>query len=111
MRSDIKITQPMIDGYGKINGDNDIVHYDHEYAVKRGFRGTLLHGPHMSAFAAELGARKYGAAWLRNGRLHTKWVGPSCPDDIFTVEINDRGEVRATSGGAVALIGSATLCP
>jgi acyl dehydratase len=109
MKQEIKITQEMIDRYGKINGDNDIIHYDHQYALDRGFRGTLLHGPHMTAFAAELGAKKFGKDWLYKGRLHTKWIGPSCPGDTFAVELDAAGALSATSGDATALVGSATL--
>jgi acyl dehydratase len=109
LNREIDITQEMIDGYGRINGDNDIIHYDHAYALARGFRGTLLHGPHMTAFAADLGARRYGTDWLKRGRLHTKWVGPVCPADKFVVKLDAAGSIEATSGGAVAMIGSATL--
>ena len=109
LKREIAITQPMIDGYGRINGDNDIIHYDHAYAVARGFRGTLLHGPHMTAFGADLGARRYGRDWLTCGRLHTKWVGPSCPGDTFVVEMDESGRLEATSGGAIAMVGAATL--
>lgn len=110
LKREIPITQAMIDGYGRINGDNDIIHYDHAYALQRGFRGTLLHGPHMTAFGADLGARRHGAAdWLTRGRLHTKWVGPSCPGDTFVVEMDETGRLEATSGDAVAMVGEATL--
>jgi acyl dehydratase len=109
MKRSIEITQSMIDGYGRINGDNDIVHYDHEFARSRGFRGTLLHGPHMTALAADLGARRYGKDWLYRGRLRTKWVGPSCPGDTFIVTLDPEGGLEATSGEGVALVGEATL--
>lgn len=109
MKREIPITQEMIDGYGRINGDNDIIHYDHQYALARGFRGTLLHGPHMTAFAADLGAQRYGKDWLTRGRLHTKWIGPSCPDDTFVVELDAQGRISATSGGDLAMVGEAAL--
>ncbi|OZI38082.1 hypothetical protein CAL29_06985 [Bordetella genomosp. 10] len=105
----LEITQPMIDGYGRINGDNDIIHYDHDYAVERGFRGTLLHGPHMTAFAADLGARRYGKDWLTRGKLHTKWIGPVCPGDTFVADLTEDGELTATSGGKTVMVGSVTL--
>jgi acyl dehydratase len=111
MQREIAITQPMIDGYGRINGDNDIIHYDHAYALARGFRGTLLHGPHMTAFAADLGARRHGADWLTRGRLHTKWVGPACPGDTFDVRLDEAGRIEATSGGELAMVGEAGLMP
>ena len=109
MERRIPITQEMIDRYGRINGDNDIVHYDHDYALKRGFRGTLLHGPHMTAFVAELGARRHGEHWLYRGRLRTKWVGPVCPGDAFVGELADDGTLAARVGEQTALVGSATL--
>ncbi|MGE0875577.1 MAG: MaoC family dehydratase [Burkholderiales bacterium] len=109
MKRTLHITQEMIDGYGRINGDNDIIHYDHDYAVKRGFRGTLLHGPHMSAFAADLGARRFGKDWLTQGRLHTKWIGPVCPGDEFEVELADDGSIDARVGEQRAMVGTATL--
>jgi acyl dehydratase len=111
MKREIEITQPKIDGYGRINGDNDIIHYDHDYAVARGFRGTLLHGPHMTAFAADLGAQKYGKDWLYRGRLQTKWVGPVCPSDKFVVQLADAGAIEAVSGGNIVMVGHATLQP
>jgi len=109
MERRILITQEMIDGYGRINGDNDIIHYDHEYALKRGFRGTLLHGPHMSAFAADLGARRFGKDWHTHGRLHTKWVGPVCPGDEFVAELADDGTLSAHVGDQMAMVGRAVL--
>ncbi len=109
MKSRIEITQEMIDRYGRINGDNDIIHYDRAYALKRGFRGTLLHGPHMSAFAAELGAKRFGKDWLTRGRLYTRWVGPVCPGDALEVVLSEDGTVTAEVGGQKAMTGSATL--
>jgi acyl dehydratase len=99
----------MIDRYGKINGDNDIIHYDHDYAVKRGFRGTLLHGPHMTAFGAELAAKRFGKDWHYRGRLYTRWVGPVCPGDRFEVELADDGTLSARVGEQKAMTGSASL--
>ena len=109
MKQTREITQEMIDRYGRINGDNDIIHYDHAYAVKRGFRGTLLHGPHMSAFAAELGAKRFGKDWHYHGKLYTRWVGPVCPGDTFEVELAEDGTVDARVGAQKAMTGTATL--
>lgn len=109
MKRTIEITQEMIDRYGKINGDNDIIHYDHDYALKRGFRGTLLHGPHMTAFAADLPAKRFGKDWHYRGRLYTRWVGPVCPGDRFEVEMADDGTLSARVGEQKALTGSASL--
>lgn len=105
----IQMTQAKIDQYGQINGDKDIVHYDHDYAVKRGFRGTLAHGPHLSAFPCDLAVRKYGVAWFTKGRLHTKWIKPVCPGDELIVEISDDGSLQERVDDEVTVIGAATL--
>ncbi len=109
MERTLKISQSMIDGYGRINGDNDIIHYDDAYARERGFRGTLLHGPHMTALVADLGAKLYGADWLYRGKLHTKWIGPVCPGDSFSAKLAADGKIEASAGGKAVLVGSATL--
>lgn len=105
----IEMTQAKIDLYGKINGDNDIIHYDHDYCVKRGFRGTLAHGPHLSAFVGDLAIKKYGRDWFTKGRLQTKWVGPVCPGDTLLVEIADDGTVRELVAAGVTVVGRADL--
>ncbi|OWT54207.1 MaoC family dehydratase [Candidimonas nitroreducens] len=109
MKRTLEITQAMIDGYGRINGDNDIIHYDHDYAVERGFNGTLLHGPHMTAFAADLGAMRFGPEWLTRGKLHTKWIGPVYPGDTFVASVADDGSLNATSSDRTVMVGSIEL--
>lgn len=105
----VAITQEKIDRYGDINGDYDIIHYDHDYAVKRGFRGTLVHGPHLSAFPCDLAFAAYGADWLRRGRLHTKWIAPVCPGDDLVVALDADGQLTETVAGQPVVVGSATL--
>jgi len=109
MKREIPINQQQIDLYGKINGDNDIIHYDHDYCLKRGFRGTLVHGPHLTAFAADLAAKKFGKDWLYRGRLHTKWVAPVCPGDVLKIEIADDGSIVESVGQGVTVVGRASL--
>lgn len=94
----VSMTQAKIDRYGQINGDNDIIHYDHDYAVKRGFRGTLAHGPHNMAPAAELGAQRYGRDWFYRGRLSVKWTGPVCPGDEQVTTLDDGGAILSVVG-------------
>ena len=103
----IEMTQAMIDRYGRINGDNDIVHYDHDYAVARGFRGTLNHGMMTLAYVAELGARKFGKDWFYGGELKVKWIDPVCPGDLLVVEVDDQGQV--TGAVETGLVVSGTV--
>jgi acyl dehydratase len=107
----VNMTQAKIDRYGQINGDYDIIHYDHDYAVRRGFRGTLAHGPHNMAPAAELGARAYGREWFYRGRLSVKWIGPVCPGDTQVTTLDPQGAIQAKVGDGVVMVGHAVLRP
>jgi acyl dehydratase len=96
------VTQETIDAYGRINGDNDIIHYDDAYARARGFRGTLAHGMMVMAYGAEMGARKFGEDWLRRGRLDVTWTAPVCPTDRVTLtETDGRVEGSVQTHGLV----------
>jgi len=103
------VTQETFDRYGRINGDNDIIHYDHGYALKRGFPGTLGHGLMVMGYAAELATREYGDAWYRRGRLHVKWTDPVFPDDEVAMSLDDSGELQGTVGSRTVLVGEASL--
>ncbi len=105
----VTMTQAMIDRYGRINGDNDIIHYDHDYAVQRGFRGTLAHGLHMTAYAAEVAARLHGRDWYYRGEIATKWIGPTCPGDTVEVAIAADGTIDAAGPDGPIIAGTAKL--
>jgi 3-hydroxybutyryl-CoA dehydratase len=105
----IHVTQEMIDNYGKLNGDNDIIHYDIEYARKRGYKDTLAHGPMVMGYVAEMAARKYGAEWHRRGQIKVKFVAPTYPNEDLVLSIDDEGNVEASAGGVVNVVGTATL--
>jgi acyl dehydratase len=103
------VTQDSIDQYGRINGDNDIIHYDAEYAARRGFRGTLAHGLMVMAYASELAARQHGAEFHRNGQMSVVWTAPVCPGDHLVVEL-DGADVKATvNEGETVLVGTVGL--
>jgi acyl dehydratase len=102
-------TQEMFDNYGKLNGDNDILHYDHDFAKKRGFRGTLGHGLMYTGYVADLAAKKYGKDWHYRGELIVKYVAPVCPGDELKVSIADDGKAECRSQFGTTLVGSATL--
>jgi acyl dehydratase len=107
-----RITQAMINRYGRINGDNDIIHYDEDYARQRGFRGTLAHGLMLMGYAAELAAREYGKDWYTRGEIKTKWIKPVCPGDQLTVALDDNGALQASvDDGSLVMLGEAKLAP
>ena len=105
LRCEVTFTQEMIDRYGRLNGDNDIIHYDEAYARQRGYRGTLAHGLHVMAFAAELGMRRFGPRWWDGGTIAVKWTGPVCPGDRLVITLDEAGDLRATVGDTVVMAG------
>ncbi|GAA4321594.1 MaoC family dehydratase [Pigmentiphaga soli] len=102
-------TQEMFDDYGRLNGDNDILHYDDAFAKARGFRGTLGHGLMYTGYVCDLAARKYGPEWLSRGRLTVKYVRGVCPGDRLEVSLDEDGTVQCESQYEVTLVGRATL--
>ncbi len=109
MQKTITMTQEIIDRYGELNGDRDILHYDHDYALERGFRGTLAHGLMIQGYANALAVQKYGDDWYDRGVIEVKFVGPTCPGDDLTVTIEDDGTLTATVPTGTALVGRAYL--
>ena len=102
-------TQDMFDNYGKLNGDNDILHYDDAFAKERGFRGTLGHGLMYTGYVCDLAAKKYGKDWFYRGRLKVKYVRGVCPGDNLVVSIAADGTTECKSQFDTTLVGSATL--
>lgn len=108
MQRKYEITQEMIDRYGVINGDNDILHYDHDYAVERGFRGTLAHGLMVSGYAVDMACQKWGRDFFYNGVIDVRFRGPMIPGDEVTIEIGP-GELNATTPAGEAITGEIGL--
>lgn len=105
----IRMTQAIIDQYGRINGDNDIIHYDEAFARERGFRGTLAHGLNVMGYAAGLAAKEFGRDWFYRGELYTKWIAPVCPGDDLEVSLTEEGVVRAEVASGETMVGHARL--
>ncbi len=78
------VTQQTINRYGELNGDNDIVHYDAEFARAAGFRAPIAHGMMVLGYLSETLREAWGAAWLAAGAVELRWTGPVFPDDTIT---------------------------
>jgi 3-hydroxybutyryl-CoA dehydratase len=107
MRKTYHVTQDMIDGYGVINGDRDIIHYDVEYARQRGFVAPLAHGLMVQGYANDVAMDLYGPDWCRRGTIKVKFVAPVFPDE--DIEIDESGKLTATGPHGVAMVGTAEL--
>lgn len=103
------VTQEVIDRYGAINGDRDIIHYDADYAAQRGFRGTLAHGLMVQGYANVLAIEMYGTKWMQRGEIEVKFVRPVFPGDDVTVEIDESGVLTAFNADGPVMVGTAAL--
>ena len=70
----VVMTQEKIDRYGKLNGDWDILHYDHDYCVKRGFREAPSLGPARRA----RDGRRVSLSCLRRTAAFGRRAPPRC---------------------------------
>lgn len=109
MQRTYTVTQPKIDRYGVLNGDKDIIHYDLDYARKRGFSGTLAHGLMVQGYANDVALAVYGEDWLTRGAIKVKFVAPVYPNEDYVIELTPTGELTATGPRGVAMVGTATL--
>lgn len=66
----------MVDQYGQLNGDRNMIHYDRTYALKAGFSDRVVHGAITVAMVHEACREYFGASWFTRGRLQVKFVAP-----------------------------------
>src|SRR5262249_12293399 len=78
------ISQPMIDNYGRVNGDNNLMHYDREFARTRGYKDAIAHGLMTFAFVSEMLSRYFGPCWVQGSTIRVKFVAPVYPGDVIT---------------------------
>ncbi len=93
----IAVSQELIDWYGRLNGDLDMVHYDAAYAAALGYRAPIDHGLMHAAYASELLCQAFGLRWLAGGRFALKWTAPVFPGDLV-YPIAEVGEAQETNG-------------
>jgi 3-hydroxybutyryl-CoA dehydratase len=92
------ITQDLINRYGELNGDNDQLHYDADYARACGFRGTIAHGLMLLGVVSESAAGKFGPEWFEGGHVSMKWVEPTYAGDELAVALDEAGKVIVYAG-------------
>jgi 3-hydroxybutyryl-CoA dehydratase len=96
------IDQPMIDGYGKLNGDNNLIHYDKEFARSCGFPDTIAHGLMTFGFISEVMTCFLGRGWVCAGVVSLTFIAPVHPGDTITAA--GRVKERVPEGDALRLV-------
>ena len=90
-----RFTQEMVNAYGEVNEDRNLLHYEQAAAERAGFPAPLVHGAMVAALLSEACREHFGAAWLKAGRLRVMFVKP-----VFVGETVTSGG-RAKSGGGL----------
>ena len=115
-----RITQEQLVQYADASGDHNPLHLDEEFARGTPYGRTIAHGMLVLALVSELMTRSFGGAWLRGGRLKTRFRAPVFPGDTVcatgmlkasdensaTYEVtvsNEDGENVITGDASVAL--------
>ncbi len=71
-----RFTQEMVDAYGEVNEDRNLLHYEQAAAERAGFPAPLVHGAMVAALLSEACRGHFGAPWLTAGRLIVAFVKP-----------------------------------
>ena len=76
-----RMTQEQLVQYADASGDHNPLHLDEEFARGTPYGRTIAHGMLVLALVSELMTRSFGGAWLRGGRLKTRFRAPVFPGD------------------------------
>lgn len=79
-----RFTQDMVNRYGRVNDDRNLIHYDAEAARRAGFERPVVHGAIVAALLSEACRDFFGRGWLDSGRLKVAFIKPVLVDEAVT---------------------------
>jgi acyl dehydratase len=91
-----RFTQEMVNLYGEVNEDRNLIHYEAEAARKAGFPAPLVHGAMVAALLSEACRAHFGAAWNHAGRLRITFIKP-----LFVGQAATTGGESAADGQTI----------
>lgn len=103
------ITQAQIDAYGEVSGDRNPLHIDPAFAAQTPFGATIVHGHLLIGHIGRVIEAKYGAAWVRAGRLEIKFVAPVYAGDDISIDVADDGNITLSVDQRVCVVGRSQL--
>ena len=71
-----RFTQEMVNRYGRVNDDRNLLHYEAEAARRAGFPRPVVHGALVAALMSEACRDFFGRGWLEAGRLKVVFIKP-----------------------------------
>ena len=93
-----RFTQAMVNRYGRVNEDRNLIHYDAAAAERAGFPRPVVHGALVAALLSEACRDFFGRPWLEQGVLKVAFIRPVLVDQPVQTGAAVVAE-RAESGG------------
>lgn len=78
------ITQEMVDDYGHVNDDKNLLHYSPEAAREAGFPAPVVHGALSAAILSRACAEIFADRWVEGGSLSVRFRRPLLVGDELT---------------------------
>jgi len=113
-----RVTQAQLAQYADASGDRNPLHLDEEFARSTPYGRPIAHGMLVLAFVSELMTKSFGSAWMRGGKLRTRFRAPVFPGGVVrasgTLRSSDAAsatyDVTVTDqDGADVITGEATV--
>jgi enoyl-CoA hydratase len=71
-----RFTQAMVNRYGRVNEDRNLIHYDAAAAERAGFPRPVVHGALVAALLSEACRDYFGRRWMEQGSLKIAFIRP-----------------------------------
>lgn len=98
-----RFTQDMVNRYGRVNEDRNLIHYDAQAAERAGFARPVVHGAIVAALLSEACRDFFGRGWLESGRLKVAFIKPVLVDQVVTTGAHFVGDARRVPGRRLTL--------
>lgn len=87
-----RFTQDMVNRYGRVNDDRNLIHYEMEAAQRAGFTRPVVHGALVAALVSEACRDYFGRNWIDGGRLKVAFIKPVLVEQAVTTgaQVMDR---------------------
>lgn len=91
------VTRQLVDEFGALANDFNPIHFDDEFARKRGFRCSIAHGAIAASFLVNMMTRWLKTWPVQNDQINITFVAPVLVGDHVTA----RGTVEQVSAESV----------
>jgi len=82
-----------------LSHDHNPIHFNREYAARKGFNGLICHGLHVGSLITEIGGQLSMLAAGMNFRFRRPvYFGDTVTCTLTIDEMDDRGRVKCTAG-------------